>query len=204
MESVPPMQGGGMELSMTDNESRIEELLSASPIIAAVKNDEGLEKALNSDCDALFLLYGTILNIGELTDRVKNKNKAVFVHIDLVEGLAGKEISVDFIKQTTKADGILSTRLNILKRSKELGLISIQRLFLFDSLSIQNVQKQSVFADAIDILPGIMPKITEEICQQTTKPVIVSGLILEKQDIISALSAGAVGISTTSEYLWDV
>ncbi len=191
-------------MSMTDNESRIEELLSASPIIAAVKNDEGLEKALSSDCDAIFLLYGTILNIGELIDRAKNKNKAVFVHIDLVEGLTGKEISVDFIKQTTKADGILSTRLNILKRSKELGLISIQRLFLFDSLSIKNIHKQSVFADAIDILPGIMPRVTEEICQQTTKPVIASGLILEKQDIISALSAGATGISTTAEYLWEV
>ncbi len=188
---------------MTDNGSRLEELLSASPIIAAVKDDEGLQKALSSHCDAIFLLYGTILNIGKLIDRAKEKNKAVFVHIDLVEGLTGKEISVDFIKQTTKADGILSTRLNILKHSKELGLITIQRLFLFDSLSIQNVHKQSVFADAIDILPGIMPRITEKICRQTNKPVIVSGLILEKQDIISALSAGAAGISTTTEALWE-
>ena len=41
------------------------ELLADGPVIAAVKDDAGLEAALKSDVAVLFLLYGDILTIGE-------------------------------------------------------------------------------------------------------------------------------------------
>ena len=43
--------------------------LQESPVIAALKNDEGLERALQSDCTTIFFLYGTILNIASLAQR---------------------------------------------------------------------------------------------------------------------------------------
>ena len=39
------------------------ELLAAGPVIAAVKDPEGLNRALDSDVSVLFLLYGDILTI---------------------------------------------------------------------------------------------------------------------------------------------
>ena len=39
------------------------EAIQDAPVIAALKSDEGLEKALQSDCTTVFFLYGTILNI---------------------------------------------------------------------------------------------------------------------------------------------
>lgn len=178
------------------------ELLADAPVIAAVKNDTGLERALSSDCAAIFFLYGTILNISELTARAKSSGKLVFVHIDLIEGLAGKDISVNFIAQNTQADGIISTRQNLIRHAKELGLITIQRFFLLDSLSFENVLRQSSYADAVDILPGTMPRVIERLTHRIRQPIIASGLLVDKHDIMSALAAGALAVSTTSESLW--
>lgn len=178
------------------------EALQDSPVISAVKNDAGLEAALNSDCTVLFILYGTILNIPQLVRRAKQSGKIVFVHIDLIEGLSSKDISIDFIKQNTDADGIISTRINQIRHAKELGFLTIQRFFLLDSLAFENVCRQSTHADAVDILPGTMPRVIERLRKKIRQPIIASGLISDKQDILAALSAGALGVSTTSEPLW--
>ena len=87
-------------------------------MIAALKSDEGLEKAIASDCTTVFFLYGTILNIASHVERVKQAGKIVFVHADLIEGLTARDITADFIAQNTQADGIISTRPNIIRRAK--------------------------------------------------------------------------------------
>lgn len=189
---------------MNPNKLDFIEGIQDSPVIAAVKSDEDLNKALSSSCTTLFFLYGTILNITDLVQKAKDSGRMVFVHMDLVEGLTGKDISVDFIKQNTVADGIISTRFNLIKRARELGLITIQRFFLLDSLAFENVLRQSSYADAVDILPGTMPRVIERLSQKIRQPIIASGLIVDKQDIMSALSAGALAVSTTSSNLWDV
>ena len=50
--------------------ARTKEVLMDSPVIAAVKDDAELRQALNSDCQVVFLLYGTILNIAGLCIRI--------------------------------------------------------------------------------------------------------------------------------------
>lgn len=47
----------------------IYEQFEDSPIIAAVKDDAGLEACLKSDCRIVFILYGTICNIGEIVKK---------------------------------------------------------------------------------------------------------------------------------------
>lgn len=98
---------------------------------------------------------GTILDIGQIVKRIKAAGKLAFVHADLIEGLSNRgEIAVDFLAEATKADGIISTRPNLIHHAKELGLITVQRFFLLDSISFENVVRQSSHADVIDILPG--------------------------------------------------
>ena len=176
------------------------EALQVSPVIAAVKNDEGLSRALTADCAAVFILYGSIINIADIVEQVTGAGKSAFIHADLIEGLAAKDIAVDFLARNTRADGVISTRPHLLRRAKELGLITIQRFFLLDSLSFENVKGSS--ADLVDILPGTMPRVISRLVQRTSQPLIASGLLADKQDIIAALSAGATAVSTTSETLW--
>ena len=64
------------------------EALLDAPIIAAVKSDAELKKALESDCQVIFLLYGTLVNIDLLVQRIHDRDKICFVHIDLVRASA--------------------------------------------------------------------------------------------------------------------
>ena len=183
-----------------------QELLHDQPVIAAVKDQHGLEQALNSECSAVFILFGTILDLPELTERVRDAGKYPVVLVDLVEGMTGKDISVDYIARKTVAGGIISTRPGLIRRAGELDLLSIQRFFLLDSLSLDNVLRQGSGADFVDVLPGAMPQIIRRLANpaqgRQRRNIIASGLLTEKSDVLAALSAGALAVSTTSEKLW--
>lgn len=180
--------------------------LDENPIIAAVKDDAGLEAALKTDCRVIFLLYGSLITVVALAERVKSAGKICMVHLDLLDGLALRDVSVDFIAENTCADGILSTKLSLVKRASEKGLLAIQRFFLLDSIALSNIQKQypKDAACAIEILPGLMPKVIAQLTKIIEKPVIAGGLISEKEDVVAALKAGARAVSSTNPQVWKL
>ena len=47
------------------------EALEDSPVIASIKDEDGLEKCLQSDISIVFILYGDICNIGDIVDFIK-------------------------------------------------------------------------------------------------------------------------------------
>lgn len=173
-----------------------------SPVIAAVKSDEDLRHAMTSDCAVIFFLYGTIIDIKDKVKIAKDGGKFALVHVDLVEGLSNRDISVEFLASNTAADGIISTRPSMIRKAKELKLIAIQRFFLLDSIAYDNAVHQSCNADMIDVLPGALPRVLERLTQSIRQPIIASGLLSDKQDVFAALGAGAIAVSTTSEALW--
>ncbi|MDD3222683.1 MAG: glycerol-3-phosphate responsive antiterminator [Clostridia bacterium] len=182
------------------------DVLVDSPVIAAIKDGQGLEECLKTDCQVIFVLYGNVCNIGEIVKTIKDGHKMAIVHMDLITGLSSKEVSVDFIKQSTHADGIISTKPMMVKRAKELGLLAIQRFFMIDSIALQNAKRQIEIyhPDCVEIMPGVMPKILKEIRDFVNVPVIAGGLITDKKDVMSALSSGADAISTTNRALWSI
>lgn len=185
--------------------NKIREKLELCPVIAAVKDDAGLEECLKTECEIVFILYGDILTIHDIVKRIKDAGKTAMVHMDLVAGLGSKEISVDFIHSSTSADGILSTKPALIRRAKELGLLTVMRFFVVDSMAVENVYKQCEQArpDCVEIMPGGMPKVIGRISAALREPVIAGGLIADKEDILAALNAGAVSISTTNQTLWE-
>ena len=138
-------------------EQRLYEALQRNPIIAAVRDDEGLAQCLRTDIQTVFVLYGDICNIPEIVHQIKDAGKIAIVHADLISGLATKEISVDFLRHSTLADGIISTRANMIQRARELNMIAILRVFLIDSMALDSaLSAKNLKPDAIDILPGLM------------------------------------------------
>ena len=177
-----------------------------SPIIAAVKDTDGLNRCFESESRVIFVLFGDICNIEDIVDQIKAHGKVAMVHIDLITGLASKEIAVDFIKKYTKADGIISTKQVMIKRAKELGLYTIFRFFVIDSMAYENISRQLsiVHPDFIEVLPGVAPKVIKKICKNTNVPLIAGGLIAEKEDVMLMLSNGATSISTTNQAMWFI
>ena len=172
------------------------------PVIAAVKDDAGLCSALtNENIRVVFVLYGDICNISSIVRRIHEAGRFAVVHIDLIAGLAGKEVAVDFIRNTTEADGIISTRQSFIRRAKELGLAAILR----DSIALESLDKiPANLPDCLDLLPGAMPKILRRVCAKAKVPVLTGGLIVDKEDVMAALEAGATAISTTNQAVWDM
>lgn len=185
---------------------KLPEIIEKNPVIIAIKNDKELEKSLSYDNQVVFMLYGDICTISEKVDRLKNSGKIVIVHEDLISGLSSDDICSEFIKKYTKADGIITTRPNNINKAKKLGLFAILRFFVMDSLSYKNINKtlNQCTPDIIDILPGVMPKILKRISEEVKVPIIAGGLISDKEDIIGALKAGCIGISTTDSNIWSV
>lgn len=180
------------------------EAIEETPIIPAVKDEESLQECLKSDINVVFILFGDICNIADIVERVKAKNKLAMVHMDLIAGLGSKDVSVDFIKEHTRADGIITTKHSLAKRARELGLYAVLRFFVIDSLALSNIEKQTKEAkpDCIEVLPGVMPKVIRRICQSNRIPVIAGGLISDKEDVCNALDAGAVAVSATNSKVW--
>ena len=180
--------------------------LKEIPIIAAVKDIDKLEEALDSSCDVIFLLCGNIFNLKECVQKAKAKNKIIFIHIDLVEGFSRDNIALKYICEEIKPDGIISTKNSQLKSAKSLGLLTVQRIFIIDSISIETAIKasQMINPDAVEIMPGIMPRITKQISSALEVPVIVGGLVSEEYEVKKALESGAFGVSASSEKLWGM
>lgn len=184
----------------------VKELLLDSPVIAAVKEDAELQKALDSDCQVIFLLCGTVVNIDAMVHQIHRRNKICFVHIDLVDGLSSREAAVDGLVKLCNPDGIISTRAPQIRRAQQLGLLTVQRVFLLDSMSLRNLLAQlgSNCSDFIEVLPGIIPGIIAEISQKTDTPLIAGGLIRSKQDVMQAIQAGVLAVSTSCQNVWEM
>lgn len=152
----------------------------------------------------MFLLTGDILNINQIIDSLRKSGKLVYVHIDLIGGVAKDIFALKYIHSNIRPDGIITTRSNIIREAKGLGLFSIQGLFLLDSLSLASgiISIKSTTQDAVEILPGIIPKMIKSINKEVNIPIIAGGLIKDKTDVINSLKGGAIGISTSNENVW--
>ena len=181
-------------------------LLEESPIVAAIKDEEGLNACILSECRVVFILFGSILTIGDIVRRVKDSGRIALVHIDLIEGLSPKEIAVDFIAERTAADGIISTKQPLIRGARQKGLLTVQRFFLLDSMALAAIGRQigQSAPDLIEVLPGCLPKIIRRLRASCDTPLIAGGLIQDKEDILNALDAGATGISATRSEIWSM
>ncbi len=187
-------------------ESTQKSLLAGTTIVAAVKDDAGLLECLKSKVDVIFVLYGDVVNISDIVDRIKAAGKTAMVHIDLIQGLKASEVAVDFIKKHTGADGIISTKTPVIVRARQLGLNTVMRFFVIDSMALSSMEKQVKNArpEVVEIMPSLMPAKVKKICEMVEQPVIVGGLVSDKADVDELLAAGATSISTTNHDLWFI
>lgn len=188
-------------------DSKYYNAIEGNPVIAAVKDQEGLEKCCTlEDIQVVFILFGDICSIGEIVDQVKKNGKLAMVHMDLITGLSSKEVAVDYIRKHTGADGIITTKPPLIKRGRELSMCTILRYFLIDSMAVENVryQQRTVKPDFIEVLPGLMPQIIKKISTISRTPIIAGGLITDRESVLGALSAGAIAVSTTNQDVWKM
>lgn len=187
----------------------LNELLENNPVIIAIKNDEDLEVALTKESDIIFLLYGDILNMDDTIQRIIDSGKKPFVHIDMINGLNQNPVVVSYIKNRFRNKcGILTTRINLINQATKEGIPCVYRMFIMDSIALKNeinlLGKMKNKPDAVEIMPGVIPKIIAKFKEEAKNiSVVAGGLIENKEEIMSALNSGATSISTSRRNLWE-
>ena len=171
-------------------------------VIAAVKNKEALQKACSSKVEIVFDIEPNIEQIEEYVKICHENGKTLFVHIDLAEGIGKDKYGLRFL-QRLGVDGIISTRTGLIKSAKELGLGTVQRIFVLDSHSIDSIE--SIIRsqpDMIELMPGVIPAAIKEVSEKISVPVSAGGLIRTADDVKMIMEAGAVAASTSKTELW--
>lgn len=179
------------------------ECLEDNPVIAAV-HDNLFEEALKSPANVIFLLGGNLLSIAEKVKEAKKVNKKIFLHIDLSEGIGKDRIGIEYISRCG-ADGIISTRANLIRIAKEFGLLTVQRFFAYDSQGVESIHDviYNSSPDIVEIMPGVIGKIIERFSDGSI-PLIAGGFIETKAEITNAISSGAFAVSTGKKELWYI
>lgn len=175
--------------------------LECNPIIAAVRDDKW-DAALQSPVQVIFYLSANLLTVCKRIDSAHKHRKHVMIHIDLAEGIGKDKVGIQFLKQCG-ADGILSTRANLIKLAKEQDMVAIQRFFLLDSKGIESIDDMLKTSNPhlMELMPGVIDKAIARF-HRGNIPVIAGGLIETKQEVINALGQGATAVSTGKNELW--
>lgn len=152
----------------------------------------------------VFILGGTPDALAEATGLLHRQGWRVFVHVDMIRGITTDLEGLRFLAEFVGPDGIISTHSPAITHAKRIGLIAIQRIFLLDSQSVDTgiQQAQSTRPDAVEVLPGIIPRVTARVVREAHCPVIAGGLITTIQEVEVMKRAGVRGLSTSTQSLW--
>ncbi len=180
-------------------------LFDKRAVAAAVRTEEDFSAALESDVDVIFLLYSSIMTVETQIARAHEAGKKALIHMDFAEGIGKDRAGLKFIR-LKGADGILTTKTNMIRPAKDIGLVTVQRFFIVDSHSVDTAVESIRIAkpDVVEIMPGVVCKKIREFSEKVRNtPILAGGLIEFREDVDSAIAAGATAVSTANRELWN-
>ena len=174
-------------------------------ILPAARSLKQFEQLLASPFEYIVLLEVHVGNLKTLKTEAGKHGKKVIIHADLVQGLKTDNFAADFLCNDIKPAGIISTRSNMILKAKAKGIIAIQRMFLLDTIALEKSYSliDQTAPDYIEMLPGVIPELIQEVFERTGIPIINGGLIRTKEHVQDALNAGAVAVTTSDHELWE-
>lgn len=192
----------GVDLIMLKNKC----IIDKNPIIAAVRDIKRMEEAGKSPIECIFLMTGDILTIEDCVKTARSYKKSIFLHVDLIKGVANDTEGVKYIAQRVKPDGIVSTKSHLIRMAKKEGLFAVQHFFLIDThayeTSIRSILETE--PDAIEIMPGLMPRVIADIKIKTEYPIVAAGLVKSRREAKKVIDAGAHAVAIGEPELWTL
>ena len=181
--------------------NEIIECLELNPIIAAIR-DDGWDAALHSPAQVLFYLSADLTTVATRIRQAHEAEKILLIHMDLAEGIGKDRAGIRYLAQHG-VDGIISTKAQLIRTAKEMGLLTVQRFFALDSKGMESIEDmlRTSTPHLIEIMPGVIGKAIRRF-SDCGIPIIAGGLIEHKEEVFKALSAGASAISTGKRELW--
>jgi glycerol uptake operon antiterminator len=174
------------------------------PVAAAMKSNEDMQVALQSDALLLFLLKGDAFQIAPFITEAHQRGKGVVVHMDLVSGIGKDRAGIQYLRQVG-VDAIITSRSQLVSAGRAEGLTTIQRLLLLDDSALDNGVRSIARAtpDIVEILPGIIfPEVAQTLQRLLPGPFIAGGFIRTAADVARVQAAGSILSSSSTYALW--
>jgi glycerol uptake operon antiterminator len=179
------------------------ERVAAHPCCAAITGEEGLDEAIASRAPVVFILRGNGLTLGHVVRLIHDANKLVAVHVDLVGGLRADRVSVEWLA-AAGVDAVISSHGQLMAAIRHGGMTAIHRLLL-----VRRSQLDTAVAaigrsapNIVEILPGVLLPSVVGMMPRFEVPVLAGGFVRTEADVQAILSAGALGVTTSSQALW--
>ena len=174
------------------------------PVAAAMKSDEDMQVALESDALLLFLLKGDAFQLAPFIAQAHQRGKGVVVHVDLVSGIGKDRAGIQYLRQMG-VDAIITSRSQLVSAGRAEGLTTIQRLLLLDDSALDTGVRTIARAapDIVEILPGIIfPEVAQTLQRLLPGPFIAGGFIRTVADVTRVQAAGSILSSSSTYILW--
>ncbi|WP_078593782.1 glycerol-3-phosphate responsive antiterminator [Evansella clarkii] len=177
-----------------------------SQIIAAIKEEDHIDLAIKGTPNIAFLLTGNLFTTEQNIRKLQENSMRVFLHLDFIDGIGTSKSAMKYIAEKWKPDGIITTKNHLIKLAKNENMIAIQRIFLIDKGAISKGMEMTHNSplDAVEVLPGIMPRVIDEMTKKIDAPIIAGGLIESEAEVLEALTAGALATSVSTPSLWNL
>lgn len=175
------------------------------PVIPVLRDMAAVKHFLKREETWCILMDFHINLLEDIIKQLHQHAKKALVHMDLMKGIQNDLYGVQFLTQYYHVDGIISTKPSAIEAAKKNHCISVLRVFLIDSRSIEKSGRlaEKLEPDYVEVLPAIIPFAVEKIRQYTQVDIIGGGLIQSVEDIKACLAQGMVGVSTSQLTLCD-
>jgi len=173
-------------------------------VAAAIKSNEDMQVALDSDALLLFILRGDAFQLPQFVAEAHRLGKGIVVHIDLIGGVGKDRAGIQYLHQIG-VDAIITSRSQLVSAARAEGMTTIQRLLLLDDSALESGVRTIVRAapDIVEVLPGIIfPEVAATLQQLLAGPFIAGGFIRTAADVARIRAAGAILSSTSTYQLW--
>lgn len=172
--------------------------------LPALSSFSMIKDFLKTDIKYCILVDFQLAELKDVILHIKEHDRKVLVHIDMIKGLMADEYGAIHLIQNYRVDGIISIKPKVISICKKRNIIGMQRIFLKDSISLKRsleiIRKSK--PDCLEILPAINTSIISYIKEELNCEVFSGGLISSEQQVQDCLSAGAIGITVSNPKLW--
>lgn len=174
-------------------------------VTPAVSDFKSVEIFINSNHEICVLLNFRLAQLASIVRKLKDANKKVLVHAELIRGLSNDEDGALYLIQNLRVDGIISSKAKVIELCKKRDIIGVYRFFLKDSLSLNhslNIAKM-IKPDYIEVLPFQGASIIKKLNSIIPSVYFSGGLIESYEDIKYCLDYDATSVTTSKVELWD-
>jgi glycerol uptake operon antiterminator len=174
-------------------------------VVPSARSMEELENVIeNSKHELIMVKFGNVNTLPGIMRYLKANRRKVMLHQDSLRGVARDHQGLEFLANL-QVDYLITTKPQLVKGIRKLGMQPILCLFLIDSDALRTGLRSigDMAPDAVIVMPSSVPKrAVLEIKRKARVPVIGGGMAFDEEAIQDARKNGFHAVAASKDNLW--